>query len=142
MSNNKNLNNKNCQLTYYSRTFPIAVLVLWAILEPVRLYYGIYGNLNESVSIPSIQSFPHIISHFHRYSIGCTYLHFFAHDNISTTGTCLVFGIFPAVAFSNGQHSWLVHVHLCGKVDLFSLVQTKFTKLIVCRYLSLVWVGL
>jgi hypothetical protein len=38
------------KLTYYSQTFPIAILVLWAILEPVRLYYGLYGNLNESVA--------------------------------------------------------------------------------------------
>ena len=34
----------------YHRYIPIAAVGFWTVIEPVRLYYGISGNLKEKVS--------------------------------------------------------------------------------------------
>jgi hypothetical protein len=43
------------KLLYYNKNVSIAVVIIWAVLEPLRLYYGISGNLKESV--PSLATY-------------------------------------------------------------------------------------
>eukprot|EP01040_Poterioochromonas_malhamensis_P020407 gene20407-24345_t len=38
------------KVTHYESAFGLAVFCIWAATEPVRLYYGIAGNLQESVA--------------------------------------------------------------------------------------------
>jgi len=37
------------KLYYYNKKVSISVLVIWAVIEPFRLYYGFLGNLKERV---------------------------------------------------------------------------------------------
>ena len=44
-----------CSLTknlYYNKRVSISVIIIWAFLEPIRLYYGWSGNLQERVRQP------------------------------------------------------------------------------------------
>lgn len=34
---------------YYNKRVSISVLIIWTVIEPVRLYYGFAGNLKETV---------------------------------------------------------------------------------------------
>lgn len=43
------------KLLYYKKRVSISVVVIWAFLEPLRLYYGFSGNLKENV--PSLATY-------------------------------------------------------------------------------------
>lgn len=37
------------KIEYYNKKVAISVMIVWSVIEPVRLYYGYRGNLKESV---------------------------------------------------------------------------------------------
>lgn len=81
------------QVTHYESAFGLAVFCIWAATEPVRLYYGIAGNLQESVSFVDRNTYlaTTLIAAF----VGCTSINVSAHDHIPTACSNSVLGVLP-----------------------------------------------
>lgn len=37
------------QANYYGKLLPASLVAIWAVMEPLRLYFGFQGNLRETV---------------------------------------------------------------------------------------------
>lgn len=80
------------QVKHYDSAFGLAVFCIWAATEPVRLYYGIAGNLQESVSFVYGFFFDSQLTLITAF-VGCASVNVSAYDNIPTACSNSVLGL-------------------------------------------------